>query len=222
MLGLFSRVEVVWIHIENRLDVGWDLRGSSCRYVFSNVLSNSFSRVIQTLPCQTMAIWISICRISRGTQYRALWSSAAEGPFADRPPAGELRRIALVTWSTVVHCFAKWIFDSLVLELLLAATIDRSVGRHRVCENRPNIRLPRDYRFAKGWFRYGVSLFVQVEKRKDSSSLLWAPAGIWVQVDGYSCRPCDPPVIIFVNDEGVILEVKFIIHGATHLETIGE
>lgn len=52
----------------------------------------------------------------------------------------------------------------------------------------------------------GLSLFVQVEERTDSrSSLLFARPQV------YGCTipvvPADPPVIIFANDEGVILEV---------------
>lgn len=37
-----------------------------------------------------------------------------------------------------------------------------------------------------------------------------------MQVGGYSCRSCDPPVIIFANDEGVILEVDLLFMVVVH------
>lgn len=112
-------------------------------------------------------------------------------------------------------------FDSLMPELLLAATYSqvRRSGRNFEIAPNANSREAEDYR-KKGSPRVdsvtGSLCSFQVEKRQDSSSLLCAPAGIWVQV-WYSCRFYDPPVIIFANDEGVILEVNLsfmVVHDA--------
>lgn len=117
-------------------------------FLFSAVLSNSFSRARypNSLPSSSHNgnLNLDLPNLA-GTQYRALWSSTAEGPFADQlaTPCRGLRRIALPSDLEYCHpLFREMMFESLIPELLLAATIDKPIDRHRVCENRPNMRLP--------------------------------------------------------------------------------
>ena len=114
--------------------------------VFSAILSNSSSCACYPNSSLSIAQWQSEFRFveSRGERNIVFFDRRllkSPSPINLRPPAGGcVVQLHRVTWSTVTHCFAKWMFDSLMSKLLSGNY--RQIRRHRVCENRPNIRLP--------------------------------------------------------------------------------